>query len=527
MHPSAVTGLCLVSLLAGGIAVADPGPDEAALRAERDRLRAWIDTAGRLEPLGAELQATVQASARLDQSLWATMARICDVEIDATAQPGTPAVGLRHQRWDLQLRGQLDDIACLALGLTSGGNLFAIESLRVDPTTEPARARGRLFGHEWYTVPAAIPPPPPAEASPPPPATGSALEREVAALRHEAAALRARLGAQEAHARARDEAITAARARMVALEWHSRALKATRRVNPLNASLLLTADTWILAGELLSADDRALIEEVPLPSYVLRHMTGLHDPRPSRVKLPVVPAESDGKPLVQVDAFDAPAAALAILLGDRLLVVHGPGRSPTRFTGRIDAGRPLDALKAMRAALPASSIRALAAHALPEPAARPTTAPPAPPPDGLEREVSLQLVDVDLAELAPLIAEASGEILPACAARVGISVGGREIPAAALQRTLEARLANDPRCPAKPDAAYVPSDVPDDPRPDWRLTATLRDGTTRTALFEAPDGRLHLIADRGEWDEEFRAFDRGRVALPQPAVYLLEPHRPQ
>lgn len=299
----------------------------------------------------------------------ARWARAADVR--AQGGPGAVAEGTGARAWELVIEGRFEDIAGLVGRLLDGGRLFAIEALAIEPTAteptaaeptaDPASSRGRLRGVEWGPS-------------------------------------------------AADEA------RVSAGAWHREALAIARRVQPLGGRLCLAPGRGALGGELLAAADRSIAEGLATPAGVIWDLSGLMPARQPAVTLPVVPAATGGAALLALDALDAPVGALAALLGAR-----GAGPVGGRFTGRIDAGRPADALAALG-----------------HPAA-------------------------------------SGDALRAA----------------------------------------------DEPGSDWRLAATVLDGTSRRALFETPDGRLYVFADRGAWDDVFLRFERGRVVMPAPSVHVL------
>lgn len=474
------------------------------LRAERDRLRASLRAIRERVP-----------TKRVRPEALADWAKACDValsgphvEAPAAAEVSSTAEGLRSRRWELTIDGELADIACLVERVMTDGHAFTIERLQVDPVG--ARARGRLIGVEWTTtiMPYAVAPPSvrspalPADASP----ELRALAREVAALRRQEVQVRAGISREKALVTELAEATREVIARIERNAWHASALAAIRRIEPLDGALILTPAGGTLSGELLSDADRALATAVPVPRGITWDIDGLRPARQPKVTLPQVPAEQSETALVVLDAADAPTSALGVLLGGAYLgLVPDTGPDARRFTGRIDAGTPQQALDALRRAVPELTARSLVLDD-----------------DGGEH-VSLKLVDADSDTVDRMLAEVAGRRGGVrCLADIGVTLGARDVPVHALTRALGMLYAADPRCTQEAPPKPPPADPPTAPAPGWRLVATLRDGTMRTALFETPEGRLHLFADRGEWDEVFRRFERGRVVMPTPSVHVLE-----
>lgn len=466
-------GLRLVAgaacLLLTGLALGQPADRGATATAEIEAMAELKRLHGALGRLEAAMADPLQM-ATLEQ--WAAA---CDVRV--TGGPGSdggpPSVYVPRRRWALNVSGRAADIACFAGRLIGDGRMLALDLLAITPDRRPGLARGRLRAIE-FTRPA------PRPDDPPP---GVAID--------------------DVRTRQRLADLRAASARVAAVSWHVAAVQAFRRMAPVDAVLTMTPDRFSLGGELRDDDHRRIVEQVERPADVEWQLDALKPPRPP-TELPWVARSGD---VLRLDALDARADALAVLLGARLIALR---RFDVRFTGRIASKGRDAALEALRGAQPRlAEVETRFA-------------------DGRGPRVTVELVDVESGALEALLSQVAGRPVELCPASVRLTVGAREIPVDALEAALRERATTNPHCAGWPRPGHpAPGSIAPpafDPH-TWRLTATLRDGTMRKALFEGPGGWLYLVADRGHWDEEFDDFAPGRVVLPGPSVHVLEARR--
>lgn len=516
-----VLALSAVAALLAPRALAEPAAPAAAepvdpvvteLRARRAQAVAELQ---RLETIYERLDALSDAARRLEgltqPPLETGQAREPCRGLRRDVQPAMPndrGDGTIEVRTSETLRGPVSALLCALRAVAGGARLTQISDLALRSTADGAVAE--LTTIEWRVAPRPERPRP-KPTSVKPLAAGASpearmLARELELLRVKQDRL-AELEARRAMLESRVAALTLVRDQVAAASWHVSALTALAEHPPIGLGLELTPRSGRVSGELVDASERAALQGLMTPPGVIWDLSGLRAPRADRVELPVV---LDAGAEVRVDAYEAPAFALAVSLGAQLVARPAP---EARFTGRISAGDRVAALAALRGAVPALA----AVKFRPEPATG--------------ERVSIRVIDADSAQLIALLEQVAGREMGTCAVPLSLSVGVKNAPVDAVIAAVEAVFAAEPRCEG---AAAQPPPV-DDAEPDrplidpaWRLVATVRRGPEgkleRTGIFADADGLSRPVSDMsGGWDRVFAHFAPGRVVSLERVIFLLGP----
>lgn len=414
--------------------------------------------------------------------------------------PSPWADGITVVRGKITLSGPVPQVVCGIRELIGDGRL--VELSRVELRSTRSGATAVVDALEWRVEapPTVVVPPPPAAE---PLAAGASrkahsLARELE--RFEPLLLEvARLRAEKAALVGRVERLEALGARLAASQWHAAVLKAAAAHPATDLQLDLTPGSGRVTGAEYRDDGEMPLRRIAVPAGVSWDASGLVAPRPLAVTLPVV---LDAGTALRIDAYDAPAHGLAVLLGQPL--ISGP-RSGPRFTGRISAADKASALAALTRTVPALTGFAQVPSA------------------GAGEPIDIRIIDARAADLVRLLKRVSKGPVKGCAIELPVTLGVRRIPVGAVVQAVEALFAAEPRCAGTPlPPTPLADDLPSvEIEPGWRLVATLIEGPDhRTALFVDGAGTMQLV--HGHYNRDgYLHLGPGRLVSVEPRLYLL------